>query len=303
MITELTPEQEGKLDQYAEKWLRIGLCCDPIDRSKASEAIDSVYKCAGLEPPKNKIFVASPFDAFVVDYLLHKGSVDADGNVIRKDVKQEELASHSVAWCFGFQDAPILGFYDFFRNETDIDFSSCKIDGLMDAARHCGWFIPYEDVVIVSDRPEFIRLDGQNRLHCDGDAAVAYRDGNKLYFLHGVPVDAKWAVTPSGQISSAEVLAIENLDVRREVMVKVGVERLLGTLNHSVLDVQGDYELLAIDLTPALVGCKFLKMVNPSIGTYHIEGVDPSCDTVVKAINWRRYGGDSSQSWSPQVLT
>jgi hypothetical protein len=28
-------------------------------------------------------------------------------------------------------------------------------------------------------------------------------------------------------------------------------------------------------------------MVNPSVGCFHIEGIDPSCATVEQALNWR----------------
>jgi len=39
-------------------------------------------------------------------------------------------------------------------------------------------------------------------------------------------------------------------------------------------------------------------MRNPSIGIFHVEGVDPSCDTVEKALNYRN-GTDER----PLVLT
>jgi hypothetical protein len=39
-------------------------------------------------------------------------------------------------------------------------------------------------------------------------------------------------------------------------------------------------------------------MLNPSIGTYHIEGVPPDCDTVEKAITWR-----NQTSEKPVILT
>ena len=39
-------------------------------------------------------------------------------------------------------------------------------------------------------------------------------------------------------------------------------------------------------------------MKNPSTGDYHIEGVDPSCYTVAKALEWR-----NDTEVPPSVLT
>jgi hypothetical protein len=42
----------------------------------------------------------------------------------------------------------------------------------------------------------------------------------------------------------------------------------------------------------------YLKMINPSIGTYHIEGVHPECKTVKEALIWRNQSEET-----PAVLT
>lgn len=69
-----------------------------------------------------------------------------------------------------------------------------------------------------------------------------------------------------------------------------GKEQVL--LSHAVLpnkklDTVGNYELLSIELSPEIKDARYLKMLNPSIGIFHLEGVDPSCDTVEKSLNWR----------------
>jgi hypothetical protein len=40
-------------------------------------------------------------------------------------------------------------------------------------------------------------------------------------------------------------------------------------------------------LSDEIPDARYLKMVNPSIGTFHVEGVDPQCATVEQALNWR----------------
>jgi hypothetical protein len=45
----------------------------------------------------------------------------------------------------------------------------------------------------------------------------------------------------------------------------------------------------------------YLKMLNPSIGVFHIEGVPADITTVRQAINWR--AGDEREEWQPEILT
>jgi hypothetical protein len=60
-IEKLTQEQISIFPAYVDRWTKIGLSTQPIDRARAATAIDKVYKSAGREPPKIKIFLDSPF--------------------------------------------------------------------------------------------------------------------------------------------------------------------------------------------------------------------------------------------------
>ncbi len=71
----LTPEQEAHIPEYQEKWRKIYLSTEPIDREKAKAAIDRVYQVMGQKPP-NVIFCQSPqevLDALqsVVKFVKH----------------------------------------------------------------------------------------------------------------------------------------------------------------------------------------------------------------------------------------
>jgi pimeloyl-CoA synthetase len=90
----------------------------------------------------------------------------------------------------------------------------------------------------------------------------------------------------------------KNAEIRREIVRKIGIERVLMKLGCEVVDKQGDmYELVMLD-----IGDKrkrpFLKMRNPSISVTHIEGVPPGTNTVKAALAWR----NQTES-SPEVLT
>ena len=131
--------------------------------------------------------------------------------------------------------------------------------------------------------------------------ALSYLDGWGIYALNGVRMKADYVLTPAEQLKPSVILAETNAEVRRELLRKVGIERFLSAAKHKVLNTQGNYSLLSIELSPAIRDARYLKMVNPSVGCWHVEGVAPECDTVQEAINWR--AGNINKEWNPSVLT
>ena len=77
-------------------------------------------------------------------------------------------------------------------------------------------------------------------LHCDGAAAVTYPDGWKIYALNGIRVKREYAVTPAENISPETVLAETNVDIRRELIRKIGVDRMLAKLPHKEMSARGN---------------------------------------------------------------
>ncbi|WP_242056908.1 MULTISPECIES: DUF6745 domain-containing protein [Oscillatoriales] len=64
MVKKLTPEQEYLISVYQEKWERIALSIKPIDRIKATIALENAYRLIRNKKPKPKIiFFDSPFAA------------------------------------------------------------------------------------------------------------------------------------------------------------------------------------------------------------------------------------------------
>src|SRR3989304_6447254 len=59
-IDKLTPEQEARLGEWRDKWIKIGLCCEPADRKLAEAALAACYRHTKLEPPKAYVWVQSP---------------------------------------------------------------------------------------------------------------------------------------------------------------------------------------------------------------------------------------------------
>ena len=62
IITQLKPEQKELIPIYGEKWLKVALSCQPLNREKATEAVKNAYAAIGLSPPK-MVFVRGPLAA------------------------------------------------------------------------------------------------------------------------------------------------------------------------------------------------------------------------------------------------
>jgi hypothetical protein len=150
-----------------------------------------------------------------------------------------------------------------------------------------GGFFPIKDFLIVGSRPSALHLTPEGLLHNEQGPAVEYADGYHLFFLNGVAMESKHVLTPAEKLRPESVLAETNVDRRRELLRKVGVERMLEKLPHRVLDKVGNYELLSVRLSWEIPDARYLRMLNPSIGVWHVEGVDPSCRTVKESLKWR----------------
>ena len=83
------------------------------------------------------------------------------------------------------------------------------------------------------------------------------------------------------------VVKSQNAEQRAAAVRKIGVERVCAELGARVVDRQGEYELLML-----YIGDErrrpYLKMRNPSVGIYHIEGVPVGTATVEAALHARK---------------
>ena len=80
MLDKLTPEQEALIPVYREKWQKIALSTERIDREKAAEAVKATYVLIGLEEPEI-VFYDSPNAALIttLSQLAQKWGRSFDG--------------------------------------------------------------------------------------------------------------------------------------------------------------------------------------------------------------------------------
>ena len=163
-----------------------------------------------------------------------------------------------------------------------------------------GAIIPDIHFCVVSLRAT-VHIDSEHRLHKDGGSAIEFSGRNKKYFLRGVEVPKELAVTPHNELDLEMLTEITNADVRAEFINKVGIERCykIGKLLDSYKNydkkqpnytkiLESKYELLDLQqLYPNLKSAPYLSMVNLTTGTLHLEGVPPSCTTIIDALAYR----------------
>ena len=246
-IEKLTLEQGARLPEFREKWTAIGLSTDPADRPAAELAIKFIYQNAGLNPPQKIVWCGSPMSqgivrAIVLDNRFQGGtktSVRASvGASVRNSVWDSVRASvRNSVWqsCYGNHDAHWLGFYDFFREAVSLKKETEKISGLIAQAKAAGWFLPYQNICWVSERPNIMRLDDRGRLHCTTGPALTYPDGWAIYSVHGIRVPEEIIENPS----SLTVEKIENevnAEIRRVMIDLYGPARYLLDTGAQVVD-------------------------------------------------------------------
>lgn len=163
------------------------------------------------------------------------------------------------------------------------------------AAIHGGFRVLHPEFCIVSDFPEHISVDEQNRPHGENGPSHRWRDGWALYHWHGVRVPPHW-IEDKENLDPAEVLRAENVEQRAAGAAIIGWARMSEKLNRRVLDGDPATDIGAlVELTlPGLPEPgRFLMAQCPRNGTI-CEGVPRVSDidgrpitTAIAAQAWR----------------
>jgi len=93
-------------------------------------------------------------------------------------------------WQGGNEWAGWGSYISFFRDIAKLDLPEYQNWKHWEALElHSGIRIVHKDFCIISDRPEFIKMNEYNRPHCVDGPFKKYRDGWSLYYINGVAVD------------------------------------------------------------------------------------------------------------------
>lgn len=293
MITKLTLEQEAFIPFFVKKWVDVGLSTQQVSNSKIEEVIFNV-RTKLLKYKKGRIIICrSPVNMWnqVENQVQNQAENQAENQVENNYFVSPYLQGH---W-----NAPYFVWGEFMKSIGVKGFS--PLWDIYLQTINVGWIYPLKDITFVCEKPKVINLL-KGFLHNDGGPALTYSDGWGIWALNGVIVTKEIAETRGELLDANLAIKEKNVEVRREIIRKIGVERYIQKIGAKSLDNMGNYELLSVKLSNEISNARYLKMKNPSVGVWHVEAVAPECNTVQEALNWRVFA-DKSREWKPEILT
>ncbi|GHH85891.1 DUF6745 domain-containing protein [Streptomyces capitiformicae] len=100
------------------------------------------------------------------------------------------------------------------------------LDGLTEVARTAGWWWPYENVAIITERPTQLHRDEAGRLDRGDGPALAYSDGFALHAWRGLPVPGEF-LDSLDTLTPERIRNEENAELRRVMLEYYGYDRYL----------------------------------------------------------------------------
>jgi hypothetical protein len=236
---EPTPLQLQQMEECAAHWRKIGECSDKADLERCKVIIPEVYRAAGVIPPQEIILADGPVAAA---RLCRRLDQEVDRHNLGRETR--EYVSDQV---YGSHDAPWLAFYSYFLEYCGMKVCE-PLKPLMDLAKHCGWWSPYDTRAIVQHRCTRYMKDAEDRLHAEDGPSVEWPDGTKLWDIHGIEVNEQIVMRPETQ-TVQQILSESNGDVRAIRIERFGWPRFLYETKAECIDnrkneVEGTLEAL-----------------------------------------------------------
>lgn len=160
---------------------------------------------------------------------------------------------------------------------------------LIDIAKTSGWISPFSNTCLVSDRPVEVSTDEEGRLHSETGASMIHSDGFSVYSWHGINIP-DYVIEEPERITTREVEKEGNIEIRRVLLERYGVERYLQDTHAELIhsDGYGDLFRKEIRNDEPLVMVKVVNSTPEFDGTYkdYFIRVPPTMKTAEEAVAW-----------------
>jgi hypothetical protein len=265
----------------------VGSAFDSAVRSAVDSAFDSAVYRAVYSAVLSA--VGSAFDS-AVRSAFDSAFDSAVGSAFDSAVGSANLI---IPYAEGQVDSYIFSYYDYYFDILKVTVpEEIKINyEIWKESQQFGWIYPIDNYCIISDRPTSICLNKLGQTHNEYGVAINYSDELKIYALNGVVVPKYLVETNWNKLDCQMLIKEKNAEIRREFVRKAGIEKVCKDLGAKVIEKGFDHkgqpcELLTLNLNDGRER-PYIKLLNPSIGTFHIEGVPPDCKTLEQAFNFR----------------
>lgn len=152
-------------------------------------------------------------------------------------------------------------------------------------SRVCGWWVAYDEITILVDRPLHQSLSDDLQGHNESGPAVLYGDGFRFYLLDGMRVDEQIVMRPETQ-TIEQINGEQNSDLRSIRIERYGWPKYLKDSNARKLDERHnevENQLEALMESPA--GDRRLLVTCPTARIFAL-GVPSTINTCEEAQRW-----------------
>lgn len=270
-MAKLTEDQQRQLEEWRERWFKIGTCTDPADRPRAERAITGLYARIGEKPPQF-VWTRGPLEAAAV--LSWSGNAPMAENCYDMSraywICRNKFCEEVLGEKYSKQDSELLDLWS-------------------EIAQSCDWFWPYKGVCVLSERPIVCRFNdlpiGQCVIHCPDGPAAAYRDGFAVYAWNGTVIPRAW-IMEKDTVDPTLALTWENIEQRRALCEILGWSKVLSMVKTTVIDADPDPEIgTLLDAELPTGKARFLRVHCPT-GRDFVLGVPMEMKTALQANAW-----------------
>ncbi|WP_245717534.1 DUF6745 domain-containing protein [Nocardia jejuensis] len=193
------------------------------------------------------------------------------------------LGQHDAAWLCAFDTSP-----------------GRPLDAIAAVAREAGWWWPYENVAVISERPLELHRDEAGRLDRADGPALAYSDGFALHAWRGMPVAGEF-LTGLAALTPERIRDEENAELRRVMLEYYGYDRYLEESRARPVhrDETGVLWRIALDGDEDVVMVEVVNSTPEPDGSSNIYWlrVPPSTRTAREGVAWTF--GLSAEAYDP----
>lgn len=320
----ITDAERAAMAEHVKLWTARATRTDPIVPDRIGSAIRDLYAAAGLKAPR-VVIVPSPIvmafaggfaagiwwlrkNGRATDDATLDATLDATDAATRADGWAYELALHfagnvsdaryllecAARWWNTYQGGNMWAPWDCYltaardilglrldQHEKYAAWERCAIEG--------GFRVMHDEFCMVSDFPERLLVDPENRPHCDDGPSHRWRDGWSLWHIHGVRVTEQIVLRPD-TLTLTQIRDERNAEVRRVMIERFGESRYIEASGMKPIandEVFGTlYESPLKDQWP---NARIIRVVNRSPepdGTFKPYWLD---------VNGAHYGGDAGR--------
>lgn len=199
MLEKLTNEQEAEIQNYLEKWLKVGYRTETQDVEMAKEFVHFLYDKFLSLPVPEIYFVDSPLAG---QKLINK--LDNDGVEPDKGSLQYYEPARENWWMSYFSKYDCVLNVLFPEEKSQFEL----FQKFLDYSENCHMMWALDKAVVICDFPVSINASKEIGLDSKFGPSVLYKDGYATYALEGTSMDkedweretAKYKSTLAGEI-------------------------------------------------------------------------------------------------------